>query len=66
MKKSYIRKFDSVYGANNSYYGYELRKEFTDFFQEKPMTDKTALDLGCGEGRYSLFYGPERVQNTCD
>jgi len=55
MKKSYIRKFDSVYGANNSYYGYELRKEFTDFFQEKPMTDKTALDLGCGEGRYSLF-----------
>ena len=55
MKKAYLNKFNSVYGSNNSYYGFELRKEFTDFFQEKPMTGKTALDLGCGEGRYSLF-----------
>jgi tellurite methyltransferase len=55
MKDAYIKKFDSVYGSNNSYYGFELRKEFTDLFKEKTITGQTALDLGCGEGRYSLF-----------
>lgn len=55
MKDAYIKKFDSVYGSNNSYYGFELRKEFTNYLKEKKITGQTALDLGCGEGRYSLF-----------
>jgi len=55
MKDSYIKKFDSVYGSETSYYGFDLRKEFTDFFRDKNLENHTALDLGCGEGRYSLF-----------
>ncbi len=55
MKDTYIKKFDSVYGSNNIYYGLELRKEFTEFFQDKTIAGQTALDLGCGEGRYALF-----------
>ena len=55
MKDAYIKKFDSVYGSNDIYYGLELRKEFTDCFKDKSIAGQTALDLGCGEGRYSLF-----------
>lgn len=55
MKDAYIKKFDSVYGSNDIYYGLELRKEFTDFFKDKTIDNQTALDLGCGEGRYALF-----------
>jgi len=62
MKDAYIKKFDSVYGSNNSYYGFELRKEFTDYFKEKTISGQTVLDLGCGEGRYSLFM----AQKGCD
>ncbi|MBC2715445.1 MAG: class I SAM-dependent methyltransferase [Desulfobacteraceae bacterium] len=62
MKDAYIKKFDSVYESNDSYYGFELRKEFTDYFKEKTVTGQTVLDLGCGEGRYSLFM----AQKGCD
>lgn len=55
MKDTYIKKFDSVYGSEDSYYGIELRSEFTDYFKEKNINGFCALDLGCGEGRYSLF-----------
>jgi SAM-dependent methyltransferase len=55
MKDAYIKKFDSVYGSSDIYYGLELRKEFTDFFQDRTIAAQTALDLGCGEGRYALF-----------
>ena len=55
MKDSYIKKFDFVYGSEVSYYGFDLRQEFTDFFRNRDIETLTALDLGCGEGRYSLF-----------
>lgn len=55
MKDAYIKKFDAVYGSNDIYYGFELREEFTDFFKDKTIDNQTALDLGCGEGRYALF-----------
>jgi len=62
MKEAYIKKFDSVYASDGSYYGFELRKEFTDYLKKKTITGQTALDLGCGEGRYSLFM----AQKGCD
>ncbi len=55
MKDRSIEKFNTVYGTKACYYGYDLRKEFTDYFADKALENKTALDLGCGEGRYSLF-----------
>ncbi len=55
MKDGTIKKFDSVYGSNDCYYGVKLRQEFTDFFNQKSISGQTVLDLGCGEGRYSLF-----------
>jgi tellurite methyltransferase len=55
MKQSYINKFNAVYGSNDCYYGLDLRHEFTDYFAKCDLTSKHALDMGCGEGRYSLF-----------
>ncbi len=55
MKQTYINKFNTVYGSSDCYYGLELRREFTDYFAKKELANKHALDLGCGEGRYSLF-----------
>ena len=55
MKDVHIRKFDAVYSATDCYYGTELRNEFTDFIEKKSISGLTALDLGCGEGRYALY-----------
>lgn len=55
MKQSYINKFNTVYGSRDCYYGLELRPEFTDYFKKNDLANQYALDLGCGEGRYSLF-----------
>jgi 2-polyprenyl-3-methyl-5-hydroxy-6-metoxy-1,4-benzoquinol methylase len=64
MKDSYIKKFDAVYGSQASYYGFDLRKEFTEFFRGKDLLNRTALDLGCGEGRYSLFLAQKGCVTT--
>jgi len=55
MKPSHIEKFNHVYSDPACYYGSVLRIEFTDFFNGRDLSGKHALDLGCGEGRYSLF-----------
>ncbi len=55
MKQSHISRFNSVYRNPSFYYGMDLRAEFTDFFTNRNLSGKTALDLGCGEGRYSLY-----------
>lgn len=55
MKQTHIEKFNQVYSDPACYYGSELRPEFTNFFNGKDLLGKYALDLGCGEGRYSLY-----------
>jgi tellurite methyltransferase len=55
MKQSHIDKFNSVYRGSSFYYGMELRQEFIDFFSNRDLSGKNALDLGCGEGRYTLY-----------
>jgi SAM-dependent methyltransferase len=55
MKQSHIEKFNRVYSDPVCYYGSDLRPEFTDFFNGRDLSGKHALDLGCGEGRYSLY-----------
>ncbi len=50
-----ITPFDAVYGSTDCYYGTALRDEFTDYFDNRDVCGKTALDLGCGEGRYALY-----------
>jgi len=55
MKESHIQKFNAVYQSSDCYYGQELRSEFIDYFDKRPIKDHRALDLGCGEGRYSLY-----------
>jgi tellurite methyltransferase len=55
MKKTHIDKFDSVYAASDDYYGKELRPEFIGYFSPRDCRGLLALDLGCGEGRYSIY-----------
>lgn len=64
MKQTHIEKFNHVYSDPACYYGSDLRPEFTDFFNGKDLSGKHALDLGCGEGRYSLYLAGNRCRVT--
>ncbi|MEJ2635026.1 MAG: class I SAM-dependent methyltransferase [Calditrichia bacterium] len=55
MKTSVIEKFNELYSGSEMYYGWDLRKEFTDCLGKMELAGKTALDLGCGEGRYAVY-----------
>src|SRR3990170_1891945 len=55
MKKQNLDVFDRVYRSTEMYYGWELRQEFMDFAEKINLTGKAVLDIGCGEGRYSLY-----------
>ncbi|MDZ7832708.1 MAG: class I SAM-dependent methyltransferase [Desulfobacterales bacterium] len=47
--------FNSVYSGRGCYYGLDVRPEFSEYFQNKDLSGQTAIDLGCGEGRYALY-----------
>ena len=47
--------FNHVYREPGSYYGDEVRPEFNFFIKSLSCRKFVVLDLGCGEGRYSLF-----------
>ena len=47
--------FNSVYSGRGCYYGLDVRSEFSEFFQNKDLSGQTAIDLGCGEGRYAIY-----------
>lgn len=64
MKQSHIDKFNAVYGSFPSYYGTELRPEFTLFFAGRDLSGTSALDLGCGEGRYSNYLAEKGCRIT--
>lgn len=55
MDSTPTRTFNSVYSGNDCYYGLEVRPEFSDYFNGKNLNGMSALDLGCGEGRYGLY-----------
>lgn len=38
------------------YYGSGPLKEFQDYVSDAGLAGKTVLDLGCGEGRYSIYF----------
>ena len=47
--------FDSFYNKPGLYYGNGIRPEFETFIKTLNSQEYFALDLGCGEGRYSLY-----------
>lgn len=55
MKQENVALFNKLYGDTTMYYGWELQKEFVEFLSDMDLNGKTALDIGCGEGRYSIF-----------
>jgi cyclopropane fatty-acyl-phospholipid synthase-like methyltransferase len=46
--------FDQVYRDAPDYYGHEVRPDFAEFLSSLPA-DARCLDLGCGQGRHTLF-----------
>lgn len=55
MKLQNLALFNKVYANTEMYYGWELRPEFIKYANSTDLIGKKVLDLGCGEGRYSLF-----------
>ncbi len=55
MKKETLDKFNALYSNAEMYYGWELRREFLDYVEKLDLNGCRALDLGCGEGRYSVY-----------
>lgn len=48
------KSFDLAYRTAEMYYGWAVRPEFERFFKNMDLSGKSALDLGAGEGRYSI------------
>lgn len=55
MDSTRKRTFNAVYSGKGCYYGLEVRPEFSDYFDDKDVTGRSAIDLGCGEGRYAIY-----------
>ena len=47
--------FDNFYNKPGLYYGNGIRPEFEAFINKLNCQEYFVLDLGCGEGRYSLY-----------
>ena len=47
--------FNRAYDKKGMYYGWDVRPEFNDFFDQMKLTGCQALDLGAGEGRYTVY-----------
>lgn len=49
-----VSQFNAIYRANPSYYGTGVSREFSEFLADRPVDSLNCLDLGAGQGRYSL------------
>lgn len=47
-------QFDDLYRANPNYYGTKVSQDFSEFLAARPVDSLSCLDLGAGQGRYSL------------
>lgn len=47
-------RFNALYRANPSYYGTSVPGDFRDFLASRSVDSLDCLDLGAGQGRYSL------------
>ncbi len=54
-KKKTSELFNEKYRSESMYYGWKLRRYFTDYFNQTDLHGRRALDLGCGEGKYSIY-----------
>lgn len=52
---SKANSFNRAYEGTEMYYGWAVRPEFQSFFDRLPLRDCRALDLGAGEGRYTVY-----------
>ncbi|MFW5902172.1 MAG: class I SAM-dependent methyltransferase, partial [Thermodesulfobacteriota bacterium] len=64
MDSSPEQTFDTVYSSTDCYYGLDVRAEFSDYFGQRDISGLAALDLGCGEGRYSLYLASQGCHVT--
>lgn len=64
LQKDKAKSFDRAYENQEMYYGWAVREEFNDYFSTMEMNNITALDLGAGEGRYSLYVAQKGARVT--
>lgn len=55
MRPETLEAFNQAYNSTEMYYGWETRTEFNDFVSQMNYSMATALDIGCGEGRYAIY-----------
>ncbi|NTV14186.1 MAG: class I SAM-dependent methyltransferase [Desulfobulbaceae bacterium] len=49
-----VRQFNEIYRRNPRYYGTAVPQNFNDFLMGRSLAALNCLDLGAGQGRYSL------------
>lgn len=49
-----VEQFNTIYSANPGYYGTRVPRDFRDFLAGRSVGSLNCLDLGAGQGRYSL------------
>lgn len=49
-----VAQFNAIYSANPCYYGTKVPRDFVEFLAGRPVDSLNCLDLGAGQGRYSL------------
>ncbi|MDY6904644.1 MAG: class I SAM-dependent methyltransferase [Thermodesulfobacteriota bacterium] len=58
------KSFNQAYENQEMYYGWAVREEFDNFFKEMDLKKADVLDLGAGEGRYSLYVAKKGAHVT--
>ena len=53
--KETIDLFNKAYSSKGMYFGWKIRCEFKEIIDSLDFKGKNALDIGCGEGRYSIY-----------
>jgi tellurite methyltransferase len=55
MEEDALNSFEQAYDLRQPYYGRRINRDLQRILKTGPVANMHALDLGCGDGRYSIY-----------